>query len=143
MIRKWHFLLVLSAGLLFYTNDINATIYTWIDEKGVTHYSQTKPNEVRVAEKIQVQQSNAFAFEKTKHNSSVNTGGSASKKAATSKTSKKSSDKCWSQGNSLGLLLAAADGLSGREKAEYVKIISEQKRALEKECGKNSNAWGN
>ncbi|MGP9799909.1 DUF4124 domain-containing protein [Rheinheimera sp. NSM] len=131
------------APLVIVSGYTEATIYTWVDDKGVTHYSQIKPNEVSVAEEIKIKQTNAFTFEDVKKHQAAIKAKESQNKTKQAKTSNKSSDECWKKGNSLGFLIAAADELSGKEKAEYVKMLSDQKRALEKECGKNSNAWNN
>ncbi|MDP5138040.1 DUF4124 domain-containing protein [Rheinheimera baltica] len=140
MIGKLQVVTVLSCSLFFASFVVNAAIYTWVDEKGVTHYSQTKPNEVGEAKELNVNETKPVKFEGVKKNKTADTAKSADKNA---KKSQKKSDECWRKGNSLGFLIEAADGLQGKEKADYVKMLSDQKRALEKECGKNSNAWSN
>ena len=143
MIGKSHSVALLSGWLCLLSHSAIATIYTWVDEKGVTHYSQTKPTEVNVAEEIKVKQTNAFTFEDDKKYIAAVKSKDDAKKAIKAKEAQRKADDCWRQGNSLGFLIAAADGLYGKEKDDYVKMVSDKKRALEKVCGKNSNAWDN
>lgn len=111
-----------------------AKVYKWVDEQGITHFSDEPPANHIDSQEIKIQSTNVADAYQPKQPSSMH-------KKQNSR--QKSKDDCWKQGNSLGFMLAAADNLSGKEKADYIKLIKSKKKALEKECGKNSNAWSN
>ncbi|WP_157964663.1 DUF4124 domain-containing protein [Algibacillus agarilyticus] len=131
----------LLSVVLFLSFLAHAEIYKWVDENGVVHFSQQAPTEVHNTEAITVREPNISKPEVVVQ---TEISGSAHKKKISKKSnqSQKSKDECWSRGNSYGFLIAyAEESMFGKEKADYIAMMTAKKRALEKECGDNSNAW--